>query len=130
MTRPVRSCEKEGTTFERDLRPEIFFSYRNYLTIFTKNNASHRKAQVLIVNRKLAAFLPQILGKKCNMRYKSLGLKHCMRCPPLREGGCVSAGRVTCTQPVITSQSPAAPAPLTLRPSFYKRKRRKNCWSC
>ena len=53
------------------LRPEIFFSYRNYLTIFTKNNASHRKAQVLIVNRKLAAFLPQIWGEKCNMRYKS-----------------------------------------------------------
>ena len=53
------------------LRPEIFFSYRNYLTIFTKDNASHRKAQVLIVNRKLAAFLPQIWGEKCNMRYKS-----------------------------------------------------------
>ena len=53
------------------LRPEIFFSYRNYLTIFSKNNASHRKAQVLIVNRKSAAFLPQIWGEKCNMRYKS-----------------------------------------------------------
>ena len=100
------------------LRPEIFFSYRNYLTIFSKNNASHRKAQVLIVNRKLAAFLPQICGKKCNMRYKSLDLKHCMRCPPLREGGCVAAGRVTCTQHVITSQSPAAPAPLKGSLSF------------
>ena len=35
-----------------------------------------------------------------------------MKCPPLREGGCVAAGRVTCTQHVITSQSPTAPAPL------------------
>ena len=89
------------------LRPEIFFSYRNYLTIFTKNNASHRKAQVLIVSRKLEAFLQQIMGKKCNMRYKSF----------VREADTLSA-------------SQARHLSLTLRPSFYKRKRRKNCWSC
>ena len=78
MTRPVRSCEGEVAPLREIcvqaicwLRPEIFFSYRNYLTIFTKNNASHRKAQISIVNRKSAAFLPQISSEKCNMRYKS-----------------------------------------------------------